>query len=151
MGTGVGWLTTGSGLIIVPAGVGAGGLATAVFIGEDLGSVISLVIVVTGLVPEQIADISVGTPGEAPPTRGAGLLGDVPAAGSGDFAASAGDQTLGELVLAIEAAGCTVLSVSIFDADGEVFEFLFPDIPLISDLTLDNTLALGDVVFIACE
>ena len=80
-----------------------------------------------------------------------GFFGLAPAPGAGDFRTADGDQEISELVTALEAAGCDVLSLAFFNAPAERFDFHFPGIEAISDLSATDPVANGKVFFAACD
>ncbi len=80
-----------------------------------------------------------------------GFFGSSPPRGTGDFRTADGDQEIAELVNALGAAGCDVLSLAFFNAPASKFLFHFPATPVISDLTAASPVANGQVFFAACD
>jgi hypothetical protein len=121
-GTGIGPIATGSGLILLPTTVGTAGAganqgavageATGQVIGEDLGSEISVLVVIAGLLPTEVFTAKVGDPGAASAT----FSGAVPAAGSIGLLVTGSAAAAADLVTALDAAGCTVESISVLPA-----------------------------------
>ena len=90
------------------------GEATAQLIGENLGSQISVLIVVGALVPTEMFIATIGVPSAAP--MGATFTGAVPAADSIGLLVTGSAATAADLVTALGTAGCTVESISVLPA-----------------------------------
>ena len=125
------------------------GEATAQLIGQNVGSQISVLLVVGGLLPTEMFTATTGVPSAAPmEPMGATFTGAVPAGDSIALLVTGSAATAADLVTALGTAGCTVESISVLPAGAWLI--FINGAPSVVNAAFPVSLDAGTPFFVRC-